>query len=103
MWAQLSTVRVKEGKADVVSKAMEQLRAFEQPDSGLLRTFVMQDQEDAERVFVLVVFDSEERARARESDPRRQEGVQALRASLADVLEAAPEYTDLEVMAELVP
>ena len=40
---------------------------------------------------------------AREADPRRQEGVQALRDSLAGVLQAAPEYTDLDVLAELVP
>ena len=31
------------------------------------------------------------------------EGVQALRASLAEVLETPPEFTDLTVIAELVP
>lgn len=103
MWAQMSTVRVEEGKADAVGKAMEELRAFEQPGSGLLRTIAMQDQKDPARVLVLVVFESEEKARARETDPRRQEGIQALRTSLADVLEAAPEYTDLNVVADLVP
>jgi hypothetical protein len=103
MWAQLSTVRVKAGKADAVGSAMEHLRTFEQPDSGLLRTIVMQDQKDPARVFVLVVFASEEQARAREADPRRQEGIQVLRTGLADVLEGAPEYVDLEVIAELVP
>ena len=103
MWAQLSTVRVKAGKADAVGEAMQQLRAFEQPDSGLLRTLVMQDQQDPERMVVLVVFESEEKARARESDPRREEGVHALRAGLAEVLEGAPEYTDLNVVADLVP
>ena len=103
MWAQLSTVRVKEGKVDAVSEAMEQLRAFEQPDSGLLRTIVMQDQKDPARVLVLVVFESEEKARARENDPRREEGIQALRTSLAEVLQGTPEYTDLNVLAELVP
>ena len=103
MWAQLSTVRVKDGKADVVGEAMEQLRSFEQPDSGLLRTIVMQDQNDPERVLVLVVFESEEKARARESDPRREEGVHALRDRLGEVLGGAPEYTDLNVLAELVP
>jgi heme-degrading monooxygenase HmoA len=103
MWAQLSSVRVQEGAADVVRAAMEQLRSFEQPDSGLLRTLVMQDQRDPAHVFVLVVFESEEKARARESDPRRDEGVQALRASLAEILAGAPEYTDLRVIAELVP
>jgi heme-degrading monooxygenase HmoA len=103
MWAQLNAVRVKEGMLDVVVRAMEQLRDFEQPDSGLLRTIVMQDQKDPARLLVLVLFESEEKARAREADPRRQEGVQALRASLAEVLEAAPEFTDLSVIADLVP
>ena len=103
MWAQLNAVRVKEGMLDVVVRAMEQLRDFEQPDSGLLRTIVMQDQKDPARLLVMVLFESEEKARAREADPRRQEGVQALRASLADVLEAAPEFTDLSVIADLVP
>ncbi len=103
MWAQLSTVRVNEGKAEAVAEAMEKLRSFEQADSGLLRTIVMQDQHDPARVLVLVVFESEEKARAREDDPRREEGVQALRTSLAGVLQAPPEYTDLDVLAELVP
>jgi heme-degrading monooxygenase HmoA len=103
MWAQLSSVRVKEGQAEAVGRAIEQLRTFEQPESGLLRTIVMQDQKDPARVFVLVVFESEEKARAREADPRRAEGVQALRTSLAETLDAAPEYTDLNVIADLVP
>jgi len=94
---------VKDGMLDVVVKAMEQLRDFEQPDSGLLRTIVMQDQKDPARLLVMVLFESEEKARAREADPRRQEGVQALRASLAEVLEAPPEFTDLSVIADLVP
>lgn len=103
MWAQLSSVRVKEDQVDVVGRAMEQLQTFEQQDSGLLRTFVMRDQKDPAHVLVLVVFESEEKARAREADPRRQEGVQALRASLAEVLQGAPEYVDMDVIAELVP
>ena len=52
MWAQLSSVRVKAGKGDVVGKAMEHLRTFEQPDSGLLRTIVMQDQKDSAHLFL---------------------------------------------------
>jgi hypothetical protein len=61
MWAQLSTFRVREGKVDDLTRAMEQLRTFEQPDSGLLRTIAMQDQLDASRVFMFVMFESEER------------------------------------------
>lgn len=103
MWAQLNTIRVNEGGVDAVGEAMERLRSFEQPDSGLLRTIVMQDQNDPARLLVLVVFESEEKARARENDPRREEGIQALRTSLAEVLQGTPEYTDLNVLAELVP
>ena len=66
-------------------------------------TIVMQDQKDPACVFVLVIFESEEKTRARETDPRRQEGVQALRTSLAEILDAAPEYSDLNVIADLVP
>ncbi len=102
MWAQLSSIRVKEGRGDAVLRAMEELRTFEQADSGLLRTIVMADQKDPAHVFVLVVFESEEKARARETDPRREEGVQALRKELTEVVAGAPEYTDLTVLADLV-
>ena len=54
-------------------------------------------------MLVLVVFESEEKARARESDPRREGGLKALRTRLAGVLEAPPEHTDLDVIADLVP
>ena len=40
----------------------------------LLQTLTMRDQNDPELVYTLVVFESEEKARAREQDPRRQEG-----------------------------
>jgi heme-degrading monooxygenase HmoA len=103
MWAQLSRVHVKEGHTDEVVGALEQLRSFEQPDSGLLRTIVMQDQKDPASMVVLVVFESEEKARAREADPRREEGLQALRARLAGALDGAPQYHDLDVIADLVP
>lgn len=75
----------------------EQLQAVEQPGSGLLRTMIMQDQKDPDLFCTLVVFESEEKARARERDPRRQEGPQVLRAMLADRLAGPPEFTDLAV------
>ena len=75
MWAQLMSFRLKPGKD--TSGLREQLQAVEQPDSGLLRTMIMQDQKDADQFYTLVVFESEEKARARERDPRRQEGLQS--------------------------
>jgi hypothetical protein len=41
-----------------------QIRAAEQPGSGLVRTLVMHDQKDPGQVYALVVFESEEKARA---------------------------------------
>jgi hypothetical protein len=49
-------------------------------------------------VFTLVVFESEEQARARESDPRRQEGLQAVRSAMSEVFEGGAEFVDLTVI-----
>ena len=98
MWAQLMRWRLKPGKD--TAGLREQLQAVEQPDSGLLRTMIMQDQKDPDQFYTVVVFESEEQARARERDPRRQEGLQALRAMLADRLAGPPEFTDLTVVEE---
>jgi hypothetical protein len=98
MWAQLMSFRVKPGKD--TAGLREQLQAVEQPGSGLLRTMIMQDQKDPDQFYTLVVFESEDKARARERDPRRQEGLQVLRAMLADRLAGPPEFTDLVVVEE---
>jgi quinol monooxygenase YgiN len=100
MWAQLQTLRLKGDRADEVFAQIDRLRSFEQPDSGLLRTLAMRDQKDPSRVFVLVLFESEERAREREQDPRREEGLKELRAALPDILEGPPEFVDLEVVVD---
>ena len=73
VWAQLMRFRVQPGKD--TAGLREQLQAVEQPGSGLLRTMIMQDQKDPDQFCTLVLFDSKEKARERERDPRRQEGV----------------------------
>jgi len=78
----------------------EQLHAIEQADSGLLKTMVMRSQADPTLLFVLVVFDSEEKARTREQDPRRQQGLQRIRAAMGDVLDGPPEFFDLNVLRD---
>ncbi len=47
---------------------------------------IMHDQADPSCIYTLVVFESEEQARAREQDPRRQEQLQTARAIMADDL-----------------
>jgi quinol monooxygenase YgiN len=102
MWAQLITTRLKPGRTEAdLLRLMEQLRAVEQPGSGLVRSTAMQDQRDPSRVLMLVVFDSEEKARARENDPRRQEGMTAARATMAEIFDGGLEFTDLTVADEM--
>jgi hypothetical protein len=48
-----------------------------------------------------VVFESEEQARARENDPRRDEGMEAARATMAEIFDGPPEFVDLTVFNEL--
>ena len=102
MWAQLITVRLKPGQEQGLDTLIEQLRATEQPGSGLIRSLAMRDQSDPSRISMLVLFESEEAARARESDERRQAGLAAARATMAEIFDGPPEFTDFEVVAETV-
>lgn len=65
MWAQLIRTRVKEGSEEGLQRLFQQLRDAEQADSGPVRTLVMREQQDPNAVSMLVVFESEEKARAR--------------------------------------
>jgi quinol monooxygenase YgiN len=103
MWAQLISMRLKPGKETELPRLVEELRATEQPGSGLVRSTSMQDAKDPSRVHVLVVFESEEAARARENDPKRQEGLQTARATMAEIFDGPPEFIDLNVVADFLP
>lgn len=103
MWAQLITMRLKPGKDREVQGLVDLLRAAERPGSGLVRSLMMRDENDPNRIYTLVVFESEEHARAREDDPQRQEELQPARAAMADMFDGPPEFVDLAVVAETVP
>jgi hypothetical protein len=98
MWAQLIQMRLQPGKD--TAEMIAEIRAAEQPGSGLVRSLVMHDQADPSRLFTLAVFESEEKARAREQDPRRQERLQQARAIMADIFDGPPAFTDLVVAEE---
>jgi quinol monooxygenase YgiN len=101
MWAQLITTRLQEGKGDEdLHRLFDQLEQSEQPDSGRVRATAMRDDADPGRVLMLVVFESEEAARAREGDPRREEGLATARATMAEIFDGSPEFTDLTVVRE---
>jgi quinol monooxygenase YgiN len=98
MWAQLIEMKLKPGHDP--SELIRLIRAAEQPGSGLVRSQFMRDQADPSRIVTLVVFESEEKARAREQDSRRTERLSAARSMMADIFEGPPEFTDLEVVDE---
>jgi quinol monooxygenase YgiN len=93
-------MRLKPGKEAELRGLLDQLRAAEQPESGLVRTTAMRDQKDPQRVYTFVVFESEEKARAREQDPRRQAALEGVRATMAELFEGPPEFVDLEVLQD---
>jgi len=101
MWAQLIRAQLKPGTD--LSTLADVLKAAEQPGSGLLQEFFMHDQHDANSAYILAVFESEEKAREREQDPRRAEGQQAIQELMAKVLAAPPEFTDLTVNTLFAP
>src|SRR5450755_4768246 len=98
MWAQMITSRLKPGRDDDLATLTAQLREAEQPGSGLVHATATRDAKDPSRVIMFVVFESEEKARERENDTRRQEGLQAARTIMMDIFEGAPEFTDLTVV-----
>jgi quinol monooxygenase YgiN len=102
MWAQLIIMRVKPGKDDDVARLYDLLQAAEQPGSGLVRSTGARDEKDPSRLYNFVVFESEQKARAREQDPRRQEALAGVRALMGEILDAPPEFVDLGVIRDYV-
>jgi len=103
VWAQLIKMQVKPEREDDLPGLMDEMRAMEQSGSGLIRTMTMRDQNDPSALYVMVVFGSEEQARAREQDPRRQEAMTVAQAHMAEIFDGAPEFIDLDVVAEVSP
>ena len=98
MWAQMITTRLKPGREDDLPKLVAQLQAAEQPGSGLVHSTATRDTKDPSRVIMFVVFESEEKARERESDSRRQERLTEARGTMEEIFDGPPEFTDLTVI-----
>ena len=101
MWAQIIKMNLKPGSEADLASLIEQLHAAEQADSGLLRTIFMRDQADPSALHTLVLFESEDKARAREQDPRREEAMLAIRALMAEMMASPPEFLNLDVVLDV--
>jgi heme-degrading monooxygenase HmoA len=102
MWAQMMTMRLRPGKESELSRIYELLQSAEAPGSGLLRSTAMRDDKDPSRVVHVVIFESEEKARAPEQDTARQETLDKVRELMAEVFEGPPEFVDLTVLQDAV-
>ena len=100
MWAQIIKMRLRSEADGDLPGLMAQLQQAEQADSGLIRTITMRDQADLRNIYTLVVFETEEKARLREQDPRRAEAITAVQATMAEMFDGAPEFTNLSVLFE---
>lgn len=100
MWIQIIKSRLRPGKEAELASLADQLKALEQPGSGLIRSTTARDQKDPSIIYTIVTFESEEKARARERDPKRQEGLESVRRTMAEIFEGPPEFLDLDVLAE---
>ena len=68
---------------------------------GICLTRVDTRRNDPTRVYTFVMFESEEVARRREQDARRQEGLAEARAIMAELLDGPPEFVDLTVVEDV--
>jgi hypothetical protein len=92
------TSRLKPGREEDQVRLTGQLKAAEQSGSGLVHATATRDSKDPNRVIMFVVFESEEKARERENDSRRQEQLTEARTTMAEIFDGAPEFTDLTVI-----
>jgi hypothetical protein len=58
----------------IESTACLYVRKLDWPGSGLVRSTAMRDQKDPSSVYMMVVFESEEKARAQRAEPGRERG-----------------------------
>lgn len=100
MWAQLITATLKPGAEARLPELLDALHATERPGSGLVRASAFLDQGDPSLLRFLVVFENEEKARARESDEARNADLVPVRALMGEMFEGPPSFGDLDVVRE---
>lgn len=97
MWAQLVKARLKAGKEDEMRRLDEEFQARGRGGStGWVKDFTLRDQKDPQVYYILVYFESEEKARANERSPEQQE----MYGRMQQLFDGQPEFVDLEPVSE---
>lgn len=97
MWAQIVKSRMKPGVEGDMAEIRDQMRSRVGSRPGLVKTFWMKNQNDPQEYYTLIVFESEEQARAGEAELEGDPIFQRMR-SLG---EGMPEFVDLDVLEAL--
>ena len=97
MWAQIIKSRMKPGVEDDMASIGDEMRARIGQRPGLIRSLWMQNQNDPQEYYTLIVFETEEQAREGERTLEQDELFQRVRA----MTEGTPEYVDLNVIEEV--
>lgn len=100
MWTQIIKTRIKPGKEAELAALMDEFKSLEQANSGLVRSTTARDQKDPDNLYIIVTFESEEKARLREQDPARNEALAHARQVMGEIFEGQPEFIDLNVVSE---
>ena len=100
MWAQLITAPLKPGAEDRISELLDGLHGTERPGSGLIRSSAFLEDGEPKLLRILVVFESEEKARAREADEGRNADLVPVRALMGELFAGPPSFNDLGVVRE---
>lgn len=99
MWAQMISVSLTPGREDELERISQMVNDVEPADSGLLLQLALRAEDDPTEAYFLIICESEEKARAREADPERNEALGPVRALMAEAFAGAPRFTDLDVAA----
>jgi quinol monooxygenase YgiN len=100
VWAQIIKTQLKAGRdADFVD-LMKHFRSAEKADSGLLHSYAARDQTDPSSVYMIVIFESEEKARIRERDEERQASLEPARQVMGEIFDGPVEFLNLEIVEE---
>jgi len=97
MWAQIVKSRMKPGVESDLSEIREQMRTRIGQRPGLVRSFWMQNQNDPQEYYTLIVFESEEQARQGEREIESDPLFQRIRG----ITEGMPDFVDLNVIDQI--
>ena len=96
MWAQIVKARVTPDGKKQMRQLVDETDGPQNEREGWLRTIVMEDQDNPELVYTLVLFENEDIARRGEQSP----DVEALTRRLQQIMQGTPEFINLNVLTE---